>query len=195
MKYSDMTLGTIEAVVNKLGGEDGVRRFLAGELMLTASPTAIVAANPDLLIVDYSQTLAQMIADGHYDWVNSNIRSARFPLAGQGVEEVEFKEFHFDFDLESDDAKTRIEAADTVSPWMPAKIEHLLAFGKQFPEKQRQYPIVALGSVGEVYGDLCVPYLDRRDASRGLSLLRRGGRWGRSCRFLAVRKKVLATQT
>lgn len=32
MKYNDWTLGQVEAVFNKLGGDDGVRRFLAGEL-------------------------------------------------------------------------------------------------------------------------------------------------------------------
>ena len=34
MKYNDWTLGQIEAVFNKLGGDDGVRRFLAGELVV-----------------------------------------------------------------------------------------------------------------------------------------------------------------
>ena len=31
MKYNSWTLGQVEAVFNKLGGDDGVRRFLAGE--------------------------------------------------------------------------------------------------------------------------------------------------------------------
>ncbi len=34
MKYSALDLGTIEAVVNKLGGMEGVHRFLCGELKL-----------------------------------------------------------------------------------------------------------------------------------------------------------------
>jgi hypothetical protein len=32
MKYNELNLGQIEAVVNKLGGMEGVRRFLSGEL-------------------------------------------------------------------------------------------------------------------------------------------------------------------
>ncbi len=32
MKYANLDLGTIEAIVNKLGGMDGVNRFLRGEL-------------------------------------------------------------------------------------------------------------------------------------------------------------------
>ncbi|KKR21360.1 MAG: hypothetical protein UT50_C0009G0019 [Candidatus Moranbacteria bacterium GW2011_GWA2_39_41] len=34
-KYSDLDLGTIEAVVNKLGGMNGVQRFLRGELTVS----------------------------------------------------------------------------------------------------------------------------------------------------------------
>ena len=34
MKYNDWTLGQVEAVFNKLGGDDGVRRFLSGELVV-----------------------------------------------------------------------------------------------------------------------------------------------------------------
>jgi len=35
MKYSNLDLGTIEAVVNKLGGMEGVQRFLRGEISVT----------------------------------------------------------------------------------------------------------------------------------------------------------------
>lgn len=37
MKYANLDLGTIEAVVNKLGGMDGVKRFLSGELAVKAA--------------------------------------------------------------------------------------------------------------------------------------------------------------
>ena len=35
MKYGDLSLGQIEAVVNKLGGMDGVNKFLRGELIVS----------------------------------------------------------------------------------------------------------------------------------------------------------------
>lgn len=35
MKYGDLNLGQIEAVVNKLGGMDGVNKFLRGELIVS----------------------------------------------------------------------------------------------------------------------------------------------------------------
>ena len=34
MKYGDLNLGQVEAIVNKLGGIEGVRRFLSGELVV-----------------------------------------------------------------------------------------------------------------------------------------------------------------
>jgi len=34
MKYGELTLGQMEAIVNKLGGMEGVRRFLSGELVV-----------------------------------------------------------------------------------------------------------------------------------------------------------------
>ncbi len=34
MKYGKLTLGQVEAIVNKLGGEEGVRCFLAGEVVV-----------------------------------------------------------------------------------------------------------------------------------------------------------------
>jgi hypothetical protein len=37
MKYSSMDWGTMEAVVNRLGGMDGVQRFLSGELIVSVA--------------------------------------------------------------------------------------------------------------------------------------------------------------
>ncbi|MFA5355628.1 MAG: hypothetical protein WC302_02800 [Candidatus Paceibacterota bacterium] len=34
MKYGNVTMGQVEAVINKLGGADGMRRFLSGELVV-----------------------------------------------------------------------------------------------------------------------------------------------------------------
>lgn len=36
MKYGELTLGKVEAIVNKLGGMEGVQRFLSGQTEVTA---------------------------------------------------------------------------------------------------------------------------------------------------------------
>ena len=106
------------------------------------------------------------------------------PVVGNGVEQFEAKIFHFDRNISSEKAVEAIKAAD----WESGKIEHLLSFGAKFPEEQRKYTIIALGSVAEVRGRRDVPYLSRDGAGRGLGLHWWGYDWLGRYRFLAVRK-------
>ena len=136
------------------------------------------------LSVDFSRSLEAMIAAGHYDWKNDDITAKRFPVVGKGVEQFEAKVFHFDRAMSSEAVVEAIKA----DGWELGKIEHLLAFGEKYPEEQRKYPIIALGSVAGVGGDRSVPYLSRDDAERSLDLYWWGSDWDDDCRFLAVRK-------
>lgn len=53
----------------------------------------------------------------------------------------------------------------------PRGIEHLLAFGEKYPDIQREFPAVALGSRWQSSGgDWRVPYLDRDGSKRYLYL-------------------------
>ncbi|MEK7576689.1 MAG: hypothetical protein AAB482_03255 [Patescibacteria group bacterium] len=47
MKYGELNLGQIEAIINKLGGEEGAMRFLRGELLVSA-PTVTGAFKRDM---------------------------------------------------------------------------------------------------------------------------------------------------
>jgi hypothetical protein len=150
-------------------------------------------STPGSHIVDYDMTLEQMIAAGNYDWKNDDITAKWFPIVGKGKVEFEDTIFHFDHDISSEDAVKEILAADTKNPWEPGRIENILAYGAKNPEEQRKFPIVGLGSVGEVGGLRYVPCLSRYDSRRRLDL-----RWwvdagGARCRFLGVRKKVSQT--
>ena len=130
-----------------------------------------------------------MIAAGQYDWENNDITTKRFPLhASDGIVEFEARYFHFDRNISSEDAIEEIKKAG----WEPAKIEHVLSHGKTFPEEQRKFPIVGLGSVARVRGDRGVPCLGRCDSRRWLSLSWFGYGWNPLCRFLAVRKVSVA---
>lgn len=141
---------------------------------------------PMVIIVDYGQTLETMIAAGRYDWKNDNITVERFPIEGKGTVEFEAVLFHFDKDISSEDAKKQIEEAG----YEVGKIEHVLSFGANYPEEQRKFPIVGLGSVGEVAGNRDVACLDRSDFGRDLDLRWLDGVWDADYRFLGVRKKV-----
>lgn len=148
------------------------------------------ASAPDIfrLTVDYAQSFEQMIAAGHYDWKNSDITAKRFSITGKGTVEFEGRYFHFDRNISSENAIKEIKAADPKNSWSAAKIEHVLSHGKTFPEEQRKFPIIGLGSVAKVNGDRNVPYLSRDDSKRILDLSWFDGDWRAGCRFLAVRK-------
>ena len=154
----------------------------------TESAIASLVAGIFRLTVDYSQSLEQMTAAGRYDWKNDEITSKRFPITGKGVVEFEGRYFHFDRNISSENAIKEIEAEDTANPWSPAKIEHVLSHGKTFPEEQRKFPIVGLGSVALVYGRRCVPVLHEGGSGRYLYLNWFDDDWDPVCRFRAVRK-------
>ena len=144
-------------------------------------------STPATLTVDHTQPLPQMIADCGCNWNNPDITADKFPVVGEGIVAYEWKLFHFNRDISSDDAKTAIEADDPANPWAPAGLPQLLKYGANHPDEQRKFPIVALGSVARVGLPRLVPYLGRFDAKRSLSLRGWGGDWRAVCRFLAVR--------
>ena len=158
------------------------RKFLASTA-LAATP----GTEPFCLTVEYS-SLETMIASGQYDWRNSEITPARFPVTGTDKVALEARYFHFNHAISSEKAAEEMEAAG----WEPARIEHLLALGTTHPEEQRKHPIVALGSVAEVGGDRRVPVLDGDGAERYLFLSGWDGDWDPPYRFLAVRKLSVA---
>lgn len=137
------------------------------------------------IMVDYSQSLAKMVKAGNYDWVNSDINSKHFPLKGKGKHKLEAVLFHFNRSIESDEAIAEMNKQD----YHPATIEELLALGKKYPDLQKEFPIIALGSVWRgPGGGRSVPCLDRGGSERFLSLGWFGYGWDAHDRFLAVRK-------
>lgn len=143
------------------------------------------------ITVDYGMTLEQMVEVGHYDWANPEIDWANpditascFPITGEGKKELVAEVIHFNRDISSEDAVTELGGMAL----RPGTIEELLAFGAAFPEMQRKFPIVELGSSCEIGGKRSVAYLDRYDSERSLSLDWWDDGWDRDYRFLAFRK-------
>lgn len=142
-----------------------------------------------IIQVDYDQASANMHWTYQYSWWNKNITFERFPITGQGVATFEAKAFYFGSErISSEEVVRRIEAADQKNPWSVAKLEHLLVYGVGFPDEQRKYPIVALGSSCHVCGFREVPFLDNRgDSGDRIDLIRWDGNWNMPFQFLAVR--------
>ncbi|MCR4256891.1 MAG: hypothetical protein NUW08_04260 [Candidatus Uhrbacteria bacterium] len=127
-----------------------------------------------------------------FDWVYDGCNSAKFTSIDVCKDvsmescEIEFELVHLDKELSTDAILVELKRLE----FRPALYEELLAFAKQYPDEQRMYPIVALGSVCQDDDDLCSPYVHEYDDGRRLDLHQVDGPrpWLRYCRFLVVRK-------
>ena len=142
------------------------------------------------VLVDYSKTLIEMIKLGRYNFV-TDINDQRFLLQGAGQHEVELVLVHL-----MDQPTTNKGLVYLNEQVKPAKIEHLLSFGAKYPDIQREFRVIALGSsfVND-WGFRGYPFLYSGGGMRGLRLCWRHGtdahaHWNDDCRFLAVRKEV-----
>lgn len=148
------------------------------------SATESVATSTYPIIIDYTRTLKEMIKAGCYDWTNSDITDKNFPMTGKGAFNTEVILLHYNKVM-----KTKEVLSDMESKGLkPAGIEYLLAVGEKYPNLQREFPVVALGSVWQDPFGRFVPCLNGRGVRRDLSLLWYGNVWLEYCRFLAVRK-------
>ena len=135
--------------------------------------------------VDYGRSIEEMVASGKYDWSNSDITSKHFPIGTKGQVGVNIELVHFNRPMESDEVLRELDKQGL----RPATLPELLAFGATYPEKQREFPIVALGSVWrDLDGIRHVACLYGNAGDRGLDLRWYENGWVVSCRFAAVRK-------
>lgn len=140
--------------------------------------------------VDYSISLEQMIVAGNYCWANTNINDNHFPVSKpndclSNKAEITIELVHLNKRVSSDDAITELKKRGL----RPATIPELLAFGAKYPNEQKKYPIVALGSVWRFLGGSHVTYLwyDVNEYYlRYLNTRWLGRDWSECCRFAAV---------
>ena len=136
------------------------------------------------ITVDYNMTLEEMIAVGHYDWKNEDITSKNFQAVGTGKVGLDAQLIHYGKNMGSEAVLADLGQRGLRS----ATIAELLVFGAKYPELQRQFSIVELGSVAQIGDDRCVACLVRGDRQRCLCLSWFGHVWDADYRFLAFRK-------
>lgn len=135
--------------------------------------------------VDYGQSLDQMIAAGRYNSRNSDINSKNFPITGTGQVEVELHLVHLNKVASTEEVLAELDRRGL----RPAKIEESLSFGAKYPNLQKEFPIVALGSVWRrPCGCRGVADLAGWDGERSLLLYWIESGWSERCRFAAVSK-------
>jgi len=137
------------------------------------------------VVVDYSRSLAEMIQSGKYEWVKPDITDKHFPIQGQGQVELDIELVHYGKFMQSDEIIQDLDNRGL----RPATLPELLAFGVKYPEKQREFPIVALGSLWRAWdGFHYVAYLYDSGSGRGLDRGIWAAGWGSGYRFAALRK-------
>ncbi len=98
------------------------------------------------LIVSPGFSLTAIIGAGKYDFVDKYVSESRLYDNPKSVGEWEWKFFNAEQTMGTEDAAAAIIA----DGWQPARIEHLLAFGEKYPDEQRSYEILAIGSVWRI---------------------------------------------
>lgn len=177
-----------EAVHARGGSDDDLRRVLSDKTLADKVAEILVGkreADTYPVTIDYGKSVEEMIEAGHYDWVHPNINVTNFPVSDTGVVEVNLELVHLGRSVSSEVVLAHLEA----NGLRPATFAESLAFGVTYPEIQRQFPVVVLGSSwGVSVGLRDGPYLVRCHRGRGLYLDWCEGGWDDICRFLALRK-------
>ena len=123
-------------------------------------------------------------------YVNPDYKGKRFdPIERCKAVSKENREVAFEYvRLDRDASTDEVLAGMDRKGLRPALYEELLGFAEKYPDEQRKYPIVALGSGSSVRGYCFVAYLWDGDFGRCLILRWVGFGWCAGSRFLAVRK-------
>lgn len=104
MKYATMDWGTMEAVVNKLGGMDGVQKFLRGDLEVREQPKEVVSASGIITIdrtTPFDPAKFKGLGKGWTIW--------KGPASGDGLEGEEDQDSRSLAIAELDLSKIRLE--------------------------------------------------------------------------------------
>lgn len=131
--------------------------------------------------VDCDMSLEEMISACLFDWVRGDITSRWYPVLGKGKKTLRVEIACLNRDISPSSAVAEIDMRGA----RPASIEELLAFGVAFPEIQRRFRVVALGSFLEIRGSYSIPYLGMGSDGRSLDLLSCSV-IDHDCRFLVV---------
>jgi len=153
---------------------DFVRRLLNTRASFTIFP----------ITVDYGRNIESLVTDGKYDYADSDINSKHFRAERNGTEDIEVHLVHFGRSISTEDAIAELDKMGL----QPAKIHELLTLGIKHPDLQREFLIIALGSVWRYQdGSRGCPCLGRDGSGRDLSLHWVEIAWNGICRFAAVR--------
>ena len=164
------------AAVRKLGGGfSDFRRLTTPEGVKTVEKIAALIVGQFIF--------ERMLEACKFDWVNSNITPENFPIAEE-PEGSEFVLVHLNKTASTEEAEAEIKKQGLE----PATLADLLLYVRNNPNKQKEFPIVALGSKQDLDGYWNSPYASYWFGERNLVLRWREDDWSRRFRFLARKR-------
>lgn len=178
--------------VYTLGGSDGDMRRILKERALCQQIAKLLVVNlGEVYPVNiFGKGIDELVKQGNYDWVNDSINDRNFKADEMHQTEIFLK--HFEQNMSAEAVLKALDADGL----RPATMSELLEFGIRYPELQRQFPIVALGSVWQYISGKPFEWGSKRHVGylfsgvdeRKLGLRRLDVDWNGHCRFAAVRK-------
>jgi len=135
--------------------------------------------------VNYDLSMEEAIHAGDYQAVHSEITSKNFPSNKSGQAELEIVLVRFDHRMTSEDVLHELDEEGLRA----AELPEFLAFGAKYPDVQRKFSVVGLGSVWrDRKGYRNVPCLYTASEGRYLDLHWWDDGWYSYSRFAAIRK-------
>lgn len=170
--------------VNALGGtDDNLRQIISNHQLRKELAKMLVGNTANIYPINVVGNINDAVKSGNYDWSNSDISDKHFTADQPHDCDLILK--HFGKDMSTDAVLKALDAEGL----RPATMSELLALGAQYPELQRQFPIIALGSVWQdLFGSRYVGYLFSYGSKRELNLRYYDYDWSDLCRFAAIRK-------
>lgn len=133
--------------------------------------------------VNYNLSVEQAVKLGHYHFSDEHFVRQNFYTKKKGTKDVVIRLVQFPRMVTTKYARSELKEMG----YRPCTLHELLAFGEKFPQKQLEFPIVALGSVWKDDGDEIFPYLYSDGRSRNLGPACPWVGWASAFRFAVVR--------
>lgn len=148
--------------------------------------TDLKVGNTYPVSVNYVRSIEDGIRAGQYD---SRFICGSFsmfcPAKKMGISDRVIEIIHFDRKISTEDALMMLD----IMGYRPAGLHELLAFGERYPNVQREYPVVALGTfMRNRDGIRVAPCLYGDSSKRVLETLSIEIDWEKAYRFAVLRK-------
>ena len=177
--------GISDEQIHALVTDDLSAKALLDKIADAIAETIKSAKNLYTVAMDYATSIEDLIKQGKYDWSNSDITTKNFSTERTNTTDLKIELVHFDRSINSEDAIAELDKMGL----RPAEAGELLTFGAKYPNIQKDFPIVTLGSVWrDLFGSRRVVCLGRGGHERSANLGWFGGDWNDSYRFAATRK-------